>query len=178
MTINSNAILKFKHNGKIHHALVYRIKEDGSILCFRVVQKQRITQNYIPIYDSDGVNFKYQVQYGCRFTLPAGCYKKQVDTCSSNVVEKVMKKHSELPSLPSLIDEQKELYDNLKRLSPKDTKGLRKKYNELTQIINDRSTVFLQETPKTKANKYRNYRTVPDKEGIRIIYQGGKVSPK
>ena len=177
MTIKKNAILEFRHNGKTHYALVYGIKEDGSILCFRVVQEQRISQNYIPIYDFDGESFKYQVQYGCRFLLPDGCYKKQIGTCSCDIVEMAKKKHAELPVLSSLIEEQKKLHEKIKKLSPKDAKELRTQYNELTKMINDRSTGFLQKKTKI-SDKYSNYRTVPDKDGIRTIYQGGKTSPK
>ena len=179
LSLCRNTILEFKYNGKTHHALVYGVREDGRVLCFRVVQKQKLSKKYIPIYRSDGESFNYQVQYGCRFVLPDGCYTRQVGTCSCNVMETIKKKCAELPSLASLIEEYKNLQKKIKTMPPKEAKELSARYNKLNQTINDRSAVFLQEKPKSKVrNKYSNYRVVPDKAGIRTVCQGGKVSPK
>lgn len=179
MNLCNNTILEFKYNGKTHHALVCGVKEDGRVLCFRVVQKQKLSSKYIPIYKADGKKFEYQVQYGCKFVLPDECYKRQVGTCSCDVMETVKQKYAELPSLSSLIEEYKKLQKEIKSMPQKEGKKRLARYNELNQIVNDRSAIFLQETPKNKVrNKYSSYHVVPDKTGIRTIYQGGKVSPK
>ena len=179
MNLSSNTILEFKYNGKTHHALIYKVREDGEIVCFRVVQKQKISKKYIPIYRSDGESFVYQVQYGCKFLLPEGCYKKQVGVCPSGVMEEVHKKYAELPSLNQLIAERKKLQMGIKGLSAKEIKCISAQIDALNQTINDRSAIFLEEKPKSNVrNKYSNYRILPDKSGIRAVCQGGKVSPK
>ena len=179
MNLCSNTILEFKFNGKTHYALVYQVKEDGRALCFRVVQKQKLSMKYIPIYKADGEGFEYQVQYGCKFVLPDECYKRQVGLCSCDVMETVKQKYEELPSLSSLIEERKKLQKEIKSMPQKEAKQISARYNELNQIINDRSATFLQEKPKSKViSKYSNYRVVPDKAGVRTVFQGGKVSPK
>ena len=179
MKLCSNAILEFKYNGKTHHALLYKVREDGKIVCFRVVLKQKMSKKYIPIYRADGESFVYQVQYGCKFILPEGCYKKQVGMCSASVMEDVYKKYTELPSLNQLIEERKKLQMEIKNLSGKEAKSTFGRIDALNQTINDRSAIFLEEKPKSNVrNKYSNYQTLPDKAGIRKIYQGGKVSPK
>lgn len=179
MNLCSNTILEFKYNGKTHHALVSEVRETGHVLCFRVVKKQKLSKKYIPIYKVDGKSFEYQVQYGCKFVLPEECFKRQIGICSCNEMETIRQKYAELPSLSSLIEEQQKLQKEIKSTLKKDAKKLFARYNELNQIINDRSAIFLQEKARNKVvNKYSNYRVTPDKAGIRTICQGGKVSPK
>jgi hypothetical protein len=147
-------------------------------MCFRVVQKQKEANKYIPILSDDGSNTGYQVQYACVFTLPTGRFKK-ILSCSSDVLEIATKKYSELPKLSVLKGEYKQLREQMKTLPPAQAKPLRHRCNELADLINERQCVFLKEVPKSKVqNKYSNFRKAPDKQGIRAMYQGGKVSPK
>ena len=172
-------VLEFSYNKKTHFALVANVLNDGKVLCYRVVQKQKESNNYIPILNEDGSNTGYQVQYACRFVLPNGRFKKKILKCPSEIIELVEEKFFELPQLSDLKTEFKKLREEMKHQSPAQEKELRHRYNELADLINERQCVFLEEMPKSKiTNKYSNFHRVPDKQGIRVLSQGGKVSPK
>ena len=119
------------------------------------------------------------MQYGCRFILPEECRVKIICHCEDGFTKVVADEYNKLPLLSSLKEERDQLQKEMKQLSQKDKKRIVSRYNELNQIINDRSTTFLMEGTKSKVrNKYSNFRTVPDKNGIRKVCSGGKVSPK
>ena len=163
----------------MHFALVADVLNDGKIVCYRVVQKQKTSDKYITILDENGSNTGYQVQYACRFALPNGHFRKKILKCSPEIVELAEKKYSKLPQLSDLKTEFKQLREAMKHQSPTREKEFRYRYNELADLINERQCVFLEELPKSKVtNKYSNFHRIPDKQGIRVLAQGGKVSPK
>ena len=177
-----NTVLEFVHNKKTHYALVFAVQDDGSALCYHVVETQKISSEYIPITNEDGSHTGYQIKYASIFILPNGKFKKKILVCPADVIEAAKNKYAELPKLSELKAERGQLRQQMQGCPVKEWKKLRQRCKELTNAIEDRNCVFLQSTPKQgkreKHDMYSNFRKVPNRSGIRTIVQGGKVSPK
>ena len=176
-----NKMIGFDFYKSSFFALCVGIDDEGKLVCYRARQKNvpKFSREIL-VEDSAGNNLGFVVEYACKFRIHPGCVRKDIFECESKFIMKINQMYCSLPPLKELIDEYKELKTQYYHTPAKESKGIRHKMGELSYEIDARQAVFLEaaKVKKTKADKYRNFREVPNRNGISRIYKGGGCSGK
>ena len=176
-----NKLISFDYYTSNYIAMCVGINVEGKLICYRVRKKTTPHPiREVQMEDVEGNNLGYAVEYRCKFSIHPGCARKILLECEKAFVQKVNQLYRQLPPL----EEQLKAYKELKTLyyhSPKkEAKQIIQQMGQLSYEIDARCAIFLQErkTAKGQSGRYRNYRTVPNKNGIARIYKGGGCSGK
>ena len=178
-----NSVVEFTCNSRKYMCVIASVSLDNRAVCFRVISsinKKKTDEQFVAIDDNAGKKTDFLIDYRSRFYLPNNRFDKVMFKCSADDVAVAAARYSKLPLLSELVDNYNKLYAQIRQLSPKDSKDKRKALNRLADEINARKCIFLflENKGVEKNKKYRNYRIVPDKNGISSVYQGGGCSGK
>lgn len=172
-----NNIIEFNINSNNYLALCIQYLSTDEVLCFRISKKEKESQFAHKIYLLDGSYSGYRIEYPCLFRLNISRIKKRIMVCSDNDVKQAIVLYKLLPSIESLKKQANDMLKEMKNPSVSQKKSLRRKYNALVQLINKRTCIEFYVTEKQNG-KYSNFKRIPNKDGIKHIYQGGTCSPK
>ena len=177
----ANRVISFEYYNSSFFALCVGADDEGKLICYRA--KQKNTPKFsreVLVEDSVGNNMGFVVEYMCKFRIHPGCVRKCIFACETEFVKKINQMYYSLPPLRELIEKYKELKIRYYHTPAKESKSILQNMGELSYEIDARHAVFLEvaKVKRTQGGKYRNFRQVPNRNGITRIYKGGGCSGK
>lgn len=176
-----NWLIGFDYYNIRHYALCVAREADGKLICYRVKEKDTIKcPAEMLVEDEQGKNLGYVVDCRCKFCIPVGCVRKQIFRCEDVFVDRANQYYRSMEPLEALIKKYNTLKSQYYHGSSDILKPACSEINELIDEIKARKADFLQKKPtkKKKVGKYRNFKQLPNKNGISRIYAGGGCSGK
>lgn len=172
------ALVEFRYGRRNFYAAIARISKDDHFVYFHAHTKKKLLDRCIRITNENGNDTEFQVCYGGMFFLPNDRFSRVVQYCSKELINDCIEKYFSLPSLDELKDKREKLVKELKE-NPPNQKEIRKQIYHYSEMINERTALFLKENTNSQENsRYRNFRIVPNKQGISHVIQGGGCTPK
>ena len=176
-----NCLIRFDYYNTSHYALCVACEPDKKIVCYRVKEKNTVKSSAeMIVKDEQENNLNYVVDCRCKFSIPAGCVRKEILHCNQAFVDRANQCHNSLDSLDVIIKKYNALKHQYYHMSADEAGVTSAVINNLAEEIYARKTDFLQKRPskKKKVGKYGNYKQLPNKNGISRVYSGGGCSSK
>ena len=82
-------------------------------ICYRVTRKKVDGEEYITINGDNGEPTIYKVLFASRFLLPKNRFDEVILQCSVETIIEANKKYAELPSLSSVEEEYRKMYESI-----------------------------------------------------------------